>query len=178
MTDKIKNIFGEEMDSRDCIGVVLDALYDDFNISPTDKMKSSKLATWHLALEELSDKAIAAGYKKCVSEQLKFIPSSGVFRAYCINPPKIKEYVELPDVPMSEEAKKKLEIAKANFFKRIKNNELMDKFVTSNVEGLDHCTQGWVVEVDPIKIELSDGKIYECIGEPVILTFQPERKTK
>ena len=128
---KIKNIFGEEMERRKSIGLVLDALYDDFNISPTVAMKASKLATWHLALESHSDKAIAAGYKKCVSEQLKFIPSSGVFRAYCVQPPKIKEYVELPEVEMSEEAKKKLEIARANFFKRMKDNELMGKFVTS-----------------------------------------------
>lgn len=102
---KIKNIFGEEMDERGSIGVVLDALYDDFNISPTVAMKSSKLATWHLALKNFSDEAIAAGYLKCISEKIQYIPNSGVFRDLCIRPPKIMNCAQLPETVQTEEAK-------------------------------------------------------------------------
>lgn len=117
---KIKNIFDEEMEERGSIGVVLDALYDDFNISPTVAMKASKLATWHLALEDLSDMAIAAGYKKCVSEQLKFIPSSGVFKSYCIQPPRLKEYKSLPEIEMTAREEKMLQNSREKFFKGMK----------------------------------------------------------
>ena len=119
---KIKNIFGEEIDYRECIGLVLDALYDDFNLKPEPKMKASKMATWHLALEDLSDNAIAKGYKKSVSEQLKFIPSSGVFKSYCIQPPKLEFYKPPPEIEHTPEEKEKLKKSRASFFERFKND--------------------------------------------------------
>lgn len=81
----MKNIFGDEMKYRPCISAVVDALYNDFSLSPTPEMKKSKIETWHLALENITDKAIATGYKKVIQEQLKFTPSSGTFLKLCIS---------------------------------------------------------------------------------------------
>ena len=78
-------------------------------------MKDSKLMSWHMALEGISDKAIATGYSQCIVEKLKFIPSSGVFRAMCIQPPEPKTEKQIPYKPTKQDLE-----AKNRFFTKLR----------------------------------------------------------
>lgn len=117
----MKNIFGEEMEYRPCISAVVDALYNDFSLSPTPEMKKSKIETWHLALEEITDKGIAEGYRRVATDKFKFIPASGIFRDLCVVPPKLElfkhEEIENKQTPEEIEGIKK---ARNRFFEKMK----------------------------------------------------------
>lgn len=110
---KIDSVFGEEkIEVRIPISKALDHFYSACNSNPMPEMKIKNLSTWHMALEDLTDKAIEAGFKAAVKENIKKMPFPGEFRAMCIIPPRLKEFVPLPEIEQTEEmrayGKKKL----------------------------------------------------------------------
>lgn len=117
---KIKNIFSEEMDYRQSIGLVLDALYFDFSMSPSLAMRKSKLETWHLALRGVSDKAIAIGYAAVVSEEIEYMPKSGIFKALCMMEPQLKVHIAKIEKEKTPKEKEGAKGSREKYFKEFK----------------------------------------------------------
>ncbi len=91
---------------RDSIVQVLDALNADLNLNPTPEARISKLNTWHMALEDLTDEAIIKGFHVIIKEDIKFLPSAGAFRARCKTRQQsnlIEDKEENPYIPLSWE---------------------------------------------------------------------------
>lgn len=72
-------------DFRESIVKVLDDLNADLNLNPIPKARISKLNTWHIALEDISDENILKGFRSIIKTDLNFLPSAGSFRKFCIS---------------------------------------------------------------------------------------------
>jgi len=52
---------------------------------------------------------------------------------------------------------------------------LLGEFVTAKLKGEISPRQGWVVSLDPLKIQGQSGEVYECEGTPVKVINPPQR---
>lgn len=84
---QIDSVFGGKIEMRSVIVTALDHFYFACNTNPKPDTKVKNLSTWHMALEGLTDKAIEAGFKTAVKENIKKMPFPGEFRKFCIIPP-------------------------------------------------------------------------------------------
>lgn len=100
----------------------LDRFYAMASMNPPEEMKMLNLENWHIALEDLSDKAIEAGFNAAVKEDVKKMPFPGQFRAMCIIPSRLKEPQYLPEIEMNESAEKMLQNSRDKLSKGLKND--------------------------------------------------------
>jgi len=58
------------------------------------------------------------------------------------------------------------------------SSDLLGKFVTAELKNgrCGEARQGWVETVEPLTIRGSMGDLYECVGDPHVLSIQPYRK--
>jgi len=102
----------------------LDRFYSMAGSNPPEEMKALNLENWHIALVDVSDKAIDIGFKRALNSDIKRIPFPGEFKKLCttrqISNMQIEDE-EKPYIPVSPE------IGKANAKKILNKLLAMNK---------------------------------------------------
>ena len=47
---------------------------------------------------------------------------------------------------------------------------MLGYFATARLKGEQDCRQGWIINMYPLKIQGEDGTVYDCEGDPVIVS--------
>ena len=47
---------------------------------------------------------------------------------------------------------------------------MLGYFATAKLKGQWDCCQGWIINLNPLKIQGQDGDVYDCQGDPEIVS--------
>jgi len=106
-------IIEKGMQPRRIIFETLEAITCDYSRSQSEKNTSSKIVSWHIGLEGITDQQINHGLKTLLKSPSDFPPTCGKFRKLCLSRQEWK-----PEAP-AVERKPDLE-ARKRFFEKIK----------------------------------------------------------
>jgi hypothetical protein len=63
--------------------------------------------------------------------------------------------------------------------RHLPEDNMLGRFVTAKLKGKNDCRQGYIIQLEPLRIRGESGQEYDCEGDPVLVTsFLPGTKPR